>query len=172
MYLIYYLFGEGADLNVLQMSVRALLFYTVATLLVRIAGMRAFGKKSAFDTIIVIMLGAVLSRAVVGASPIFPTIAAGLVFAIAHRFLAILSIRVKGLGKIIKGTERVLYKDGIIYHDNMRKSLITDGDLMEGVRLNTGLNSLAEVKEVYMERSGQISVIKKDNSSADRRLED
>lgn len=157
-----FLFGEGEHLNVFQMGARAFLFYLVAVVLVRIAGMRAFGKKSAFDTIIVFMLGAVLSRAVVGASPMVPTIGAGIVMALVHRILSLASIYIKGFGKFIKGTERLLYQDGVIYQDNMRKGLLTDGDLMESVRLQTGLNSLEQIKEIYMERSGQISVILKD----------
>jgi uncharacterized membrane protein YcaP (DUF421 family) len=64
---IYDLFGRGEDLTALQMSVRSFIMFFIALALIRIGGMRIFGKKTAFDNILVIMLGAVLARGVVGA---------------------------------------------------------------------------------------------------------
>jgi uncharacterized membrane protein YcaP (DUF421 family) len=93
MYLINELFGDGQDLNALQMGCRAFVVFFIAVLLLRIAGMRAFGKKSAMDATIAIMLGAILSRSVVGVSPFFPTITAALVLACVHRLMAWLSIQ-------------------------------------------------------------------------------
>jgi len=61
------LFGAGRELDALQMSARAFVLFFLMLVLVRVAGRRAFGRKSSFDTIIVITLGALLSRVVVGA---------------------------------------------------------------------------------------------------------
>lgn len=47
-----FLFGEGKDLNTLQMSCRAAVSFFVALLLIRIAGQRTFGKGSAFDNVV------------------------------------------------------------------------------------------------------------------------
>jgi uncharacterized membrane protein YcaP (DUF421 family) len=63
------LVGEGEKLTVLQMSVRAFVMFIITLVLIRFAGLRTFAKQSSFDNIIVIMLGAVLARGVVGASP-------------------------------------------------------------------------------------------------------
>ncbi|MGI8582874.1 MAG: hypothetical protein ACR2KX_11780 [Chitinophagaceae bacterium] len=50
--LIFKLFGEGKDLNALQMGDRAFVMFFITLFLIRLAGMRAFGQKSAFDTIL------------------------------------------------------------------------------------------------------------------------
>ena len=159
--LILTLFGEGDELNALQMGLRAFTLYLIALLFIRTSGIRTLGKKSSFDFVVSILLGAVLSRAVVGASPYWPTVAAGLVIVILHRLLAWLCLYYPKLGIAIKGEERLLYRNGAFLEENMKKSFLTEGDLMESVRLQTNRNSLEVIEAIYLERSGKISVIEK-----------
>jgi len=158
---IYELFGQGSNLNMLQMSLRAIVIFFVALILVRYTGMRAFGIKSAFDTCIIIMLGAVLSRAVVGASPFIPTIVASAALVIVHKIIAIISVNNQYISHLVKGTPISLYKDGILNIKNLRKCTLSFGDVMEEVRLRLNQNKLDNVDEIYMERTGKISVIEK-----------
>jgi uncharacterized membrane protein YcaP (DUF421 family) len=161
MHVINIIFGEGRDLNSLQMGCRALVMFFVMVALIRIAGMRTFGKKSAFDHAIVIMLGAILSRAVVGVSPMVPTLAATLVLAFTHRFVAWLSVYNKTVGSIFKGKKILLYKSGRFNRENMKHSFISEEDLMEGVRLEINSGSLESVEEIFMERTGELSIVLK-----------
>ena len=71
---VYELFGRGEHLDVLQMTMRAIIIFFIALVLIRFTGMRVFGIETAFDSCIIIMLGAVLTRAIVGASPMIPTV--------------------------------------------------------------------------------------------------
>jgi len=93
MHLIHMLFGTGKDLNSLQMVCRAIVSFLITLLLIRIAGIRTFGKRSAFDNVIVIMLGSIFSRVVVGASPFVPTTLACLAFVLVHWLLGWISVR-------------------------------------------------------------------------------
>jgi uncharacterized membrane protein YcaP (DUF421 family) len=161
MHVIHLLFGEGRDLNELQMGCRAVVIFFIAIFLIHIAGMRTFGKKSAFDSTIVIMLGAILSRAVVGVSPFFPTVTAAAVLAIIHRCVGWASLYNEFFTLLMKGRKMSLYKEGEWNRENMKRCVISEGDLMEGVRLAIHESSLEKVEEVFMERSGEISVIKK-----------
>ncbi|MDB5021509.1 MAG: hypothetical protein JWQ28_2636 [Pedobacter sp.] len=161
MHTIELIFGEGKELTALNMGCRAIVVYLIVLLLIRISGMRTFGQQSAFDTIIVITMGALLSRPIVGASDFLPTVFAGFTLALLHRSIAWLTIRYQSLRKIFKGQEISLYKDGKINMENMRKCLISEGDLMASVRLHANLDSLVEVKEAVMERTGEISIVKK-----------
>ena len=156
------IFGEGKDLNALNMGCRALVMYIIMLLFIRISGSRTFGKKTTFDNIIVITIGALLSRVVVGASAFMPTVTAGFVLVIAHRVLAWASLHHKWIDRIIKGPERILYKQGKVEQQNLDKSLMSKGDLMESVRINGNLNNLEVIKEARLERSGEISIIKKE----------
>lgn len=155
------LFGHGKDLNALQMGVRAIIMFFITLLMIRTSGMRAFGNKSAFDNIVVIMLGALLSRGVTGASPFIPIVTAGFVMCAVHRLLAYLAIYNKVISHIIKTNDLCLYKDGVLNKNNMERCDLSMGDLMSGVRHNANVASLEEVEQVYMERTGEISVVKK-----------
>ncbi|MBL7700471.1 MAG: DUF421 domain-containing protein [Chitinophagaceae bacterium] len=158
--LIHKFFGVGENLTSVQMALRAFVMFFIALILIRVSGMRSFGSKSAFDNIIVIMLGAILSRAVVGASAFVPTVVAGISLCLTHRILAMLSARFHSISNLLKGKDRLLYKDGVVYKKNLLKADISNGDLEEGTRLAGNVSSLEKVKEIRMERSGQISVVK------------
>jgi uncharacterized membrane protein YcaP (DUF421 family) len=155
------IFGHGTDLNSLQMSSRAILIFFITLLLLRIAGIRTFGKKSAFDNVITILLGSILSRAVVGASPFIPTVLGCLAFVLVHRLLARLSFRNDRIGRIIKGEKASLYAGGQENETNMRGAHISHKDLLEGIRLKINESSFENVEEIFIERNGEISVIKK-----------
>lgn len=155
------IFGEGSDLNSLQMSSRAVVTFFVALAQIRIAGIRTFGKRSAFDNVIMILLGSVLSRAVVGASPYIPTVVGCFVLVLVHWVLAWLSLYNDTIGRWVKGEKESLYADGKFNEKNMRRSRISMKDIEESLRIQTKQETFEEVKEIIIERSGNISVIKK-----------
>ena len=107
------LFGDGPDLTPLQMSARALAVFVVALLLLRLAGRRALGQRSPFDVCIIVLLGAVLSRAVVGASPFLATISAAAVLVVLHRLVAWWGVRSPMFERLVTGHERVLIDRGV-----------------------------------------------------------
>jgi uncharacterized membrane protein YcaP (DUF421 family) len=161
MEILYQLFGEGKDLSALQMCDRAIVIYFIALLFLRISGRRTFGKKTAFDNTIAIILGAVLSRAIVGASDFVPTVACSLVLVLIHRGLAWLSIRSETVRHILEGKSILLYKNGHLEKANFNKSLICEEELKGDLRMKANIGTLADADEVYMETNGEVSVIKK-----------
>lgn len=157
------IWGSEEHLNILQMSVRALMMFFIALLLIRLGGMRIFGKKSALDTIIVIMLGAVLARGIVGASDYWATIAASAVLITINRAMAFFSQKSQTFDNFIKGKPLVLYEHNSIQWDNMKKASLTESDLMESLRLEVKKNSLEYVEKACIENNGRISFIVKDS---------
>jgi len=161
MHLFYIIFGQGKDLESLQMVSRAVVSFFLTLLLIRIAGIRTFGKKTAFDNVVAIMLGSVFSRVVVGASPFLPTTAACLAFVLVHRLLAWISLYNDGVGRWVKGEASTLYADGQFNEENMRRARVSIKDLQESIRQKINADSLDQVKEIIQERNGEISVVKK-----------
>jgi len=154
-------FGEGESLGAWQMSARAMVMFFIALALVRVAGMRTFGRRSAFDHIVVIMLGAILARGVVGASPYGSTVAAGVAIVVVHRILAQLCRVAPWLERYLKGEHRVLYRGGVIDERAMARSGLTGYDLIEGVRHSANVDSLDEIAAAYIESNGEISAVKR-----------
>lgn len=143
------------------MICRAVLAFLITLVLIRIAGIRTFGKRSAFDNVIVIMLGSIFSRVVVGASPFVPTTLACLAFVLVHWLLGYVSVRSDFVGRLVKGEKVTLYADGKPNEANMRKAMVSEKDLKESVRLRLNSDDLSQVERIVIERNGDISVIRK-----------
>lgn len=152
-------FGEGKNLTVLQMSMRSVVVFAVALILIRLAGIRAFGKHSSFDNVVTIMLGAVLSRAVVGASDFLPTVAASLVLVVMHRIIGSLTTKPSAFSKLIKGERTILFNENGPLDANMKKAQISIDDMLETIRKALHQDSFNDIKRIYAERDGSLSIV-------------
>ena len=157
-----YLIGPNSpDISWWQMSVRAVIVLAYGILFVRVAGKRTFGKLTAFDIVLAVLIGSNLSRALTGNAPFWPTLAATTVLGLLHYLLGRLSIHNRWLGAIIKGQPRQIISDGVLDEREMKKGELSHGDLQEALRLH-GLEKIDGIKAAYLERNGSISVIKQD----------
>jgi uncharacterized membrane protein YcaP (DUF421 family) len=157
--------GINENISPLEIAARSAVMFLIALLLMRMAGMRPFGKGEPFDNIITFLIGGILSRGVVGATPFFSTIASMIVIIVIHKILAKLSIYNKWFGAKVKGERILLYRDGMFMKENMNRVNITEHDILEDLRLEAQLDSLEKIEEVYMERTGEISFVKKEQQS-------
>lgn len=155
------IFGSGEHLDPLRMAARALLVFFIALLLIRIGGLRIIGKKSGFDLAIVIMMGAVLARGIVGASPLFSTVAAATVMIVVNRSLAWISTKSPLLNRLFKGNALVLYQYDKINWNNMDKACLSESDLLTSLRLETHHENLENIEKASLETNGRISFLLK-----------
>lgn len=162
------LFGhtEAHGLTVMQMTMRGLAVFFIALLLIRVSGMRSVGRKTAFDTTIIILLGAVLARTVTGESPFLHTVVTCAALAVVKRLLAQASIHRPWLEHLIKGQHRVLVHRGVIDWSAMRRSGLSRRDLDAELRLATHSEDLGTFAQVCVENNGAISVLKQPTHSA------
>ena len=145
-----------------QMSARAVGVFFAALLIIRIGNHRIFGKSSAFDIILGIIYGSILSRAITGNSPFWPTIAAAFTLVMLHKLLASFAFHTHfGLGTFIKGRPKTLVKEGELQWEAMKESSVTENDLREAVRSKGSTADLQDIQNAYLERSGKISIILK-----------
>lgn len=161
------IFSHETELTAVQMACRATAIFFIAFIFIRIAGRRSFGLRTPIDNIIVILLGAILSRAVVGASPFIPIIFASLVLCVLHRLFGWLFTRYNDFARIVEGEKIILYENGQFIDQNMKRGLVRIEDIMQGVRKATFSESIDDIDKIYLEHNGEISIIKKINLKTD-----
>ena len=153
------LLGLGAsELNAGQMALRAVLTFGVTVAIVRLGDKRLFGKGTAFDLVVSIMIGSVMSRAITSSSGLLATWLAGSVLVGMHWLLALLAAR-GWFGPLVKGNPVLLVEDGQMHHDGMRQSHVTRRDLEQALREDGREPDLSQVRRAYLERDGSISVV-------------
>lgn len=161
-----FVLGIGKDSLVWwQMSLRAVLVFLISLVYLRLANARIFGRHGAFDIVLGIVYGSVMSRAITGNSPFYATLAAGLALILLHRLLAAVTYsygQKLGFSDFIKGGMATLVEDGEMKKDIMRKHNVTENDILETMRLQGGPMDIKKVKSACLERSGNISVIMKE----------
>ncbi|MGG1922151.1 YetF domain-containing protein [Chryseobacterium sp. NRRL B-14798] len=153
------------SLDSFQMGIRGVTVFISALILIRISGRRSFGIGSPLDNIIVILLGAILSRAVVGASPFIPVIVTCLAIVLLHRFVSWLKSKNSSFNKLVDGEKIMVFNDGKFLHAGMSRAQICKEDIMQGIRKSALTDDLNVIRSVYIEYTGEITVVKKDTQA-------
>lgn len=155
------LIGSDADTILWwQMVLRSVLIFFYTLLLVRFGGRRIFGKKTSFDIVLGVILGSIMSRALTANAQFVPTLAAATALVFLHGILATIAQHSKTFGHLIKGTEVLIIKEGKIQETALRSVNLTEHDLLESLRISGSTADVESVKAAYLERSGDVSVIK------------
>jgi uncharacterized membrane protein YcaP (DUF421 family) len=152
---------SGQDLGALQMTARACLVYVCSVLIFKGAKKRLMGQNSAFDIVMLVILGSAISRAINGSAPFVPTLAAAIALVLLHRLTSWLSFRSPRFARFVEGKAAPLVRDGVIDWNAMRRHGVTEQDLQSAVRLAIHSANLAEARDVHLEASGKLSVVRK-----------
>jgi uncharacterized membrane protein YcaP (DUF421 family) len=154
------LLGTGKDdLNAAEMAVRAFVTFTLTIAILRLGDKRIFGKGTLFDTVVAIMIGSIMSRAITGQAPLYATWVAGGVLIALHWLVAFLSYRVSWFGPLVKGNPVQLVDDGEVLEDRMREGAVTRNDLDQALRSQGNPPDPSSIESAYLERDGSISVV-------------
>lgn len=150
------------DISIWQMSLRGFVVFLLAIAIIRLGDERFMGRHTALDVMLGIVFGSVVSRAITGTAPFFPTLAASVVLVAMHWTFSAIAFRSRGFGRIIKGKTHKLVNDGEIDWNEMRISHISENDLKEALRQHGHRDNLENIESAYLERNGSISIIPSD----------
>ena len=154
---------QPRELTFLQVSLRGVIIFLVTLVLVRISSRRSLAEKTAFDAILLVILASVLSRAINGTAGFFTSIGCSFILVFLHRFFGWIACRYHAFGKLIKGCPVIIVENGQLNRPAMRRNLMSDHDLEEDLRLDAETDDLAKIKIARLERSGDVSFIKREH---------
>jgi uncharacterized membrane protein YcaP (DUF421 family) len=150
---------DVGDVGAGQMALRTILIYAFSLVIVRFGSKRFLSEATAFDVVVGIMLGSIMSRAINGSAPFFPTLLGGIVLVGLHWLLGVLAYHASWFGTLVKGNPVLLIKDGNIHQEGMRRAALSDQDLEQALRLRANQSDPAKIQLAHLERNGGISVI-------------
>jgi uncharacterized membrane protein YcaP (DUF421 family) len=136
------------------------LVFAYGLVLVRVTGRRAFGKWSALDIIISIIIGSCLSRTLTGNAPLGGTLAAMALLMALHWVLAHGAARYRFVSRVVEGSSIELATDGVERTDARIANAISVKDLSEALR-KAGVEDVADTRLVMLEPSGNITIVKR-----------
>jgi uncharacterized membrane protein YcaP (DUF421 family) len=152
---------EPKDLTFLQISLRGIIVFLVTLTTMRLGHKRSLSRKTPFDAVLLVILAAVLSRAINGSAAFVPTLGGGVILVLLHRLFAYLAFYSHGFGILVKGKPDTIVRDGQCDFRMMRRNHISTHDLEEDMRLSAHTDDLSRIRVARVERSGDISFIKK-----------
>ena len=152
---------EPKDLTFIQISLRGIIVFLVTLVAMRLGHKRSLSRKTPFDAVLLVILAAVLSRAINGSAAFFATLGGGVVLVVLHRIFAYLAFYSHGFGILVKGTPDTIVRDGEYDFPVMRRNHVSTHDLEEDMRLSAHTDDLSKIRVARIERSGDISFVQK-----------
>jgi uncharacterized membrane protein YcaP (DUF421 family) len=164
------LFGVDSNISAAQESARTILIFCYGLLLLRVSGPRMFGRWSALDIVVTIMVGSALARTMTGGAPLVGTLVSAAIVVCLHVGLGHAVARSSKLARLFEGMAVILVDHGRIDHAARKRYMISEADLLEALRQRgvDGEAHIDNVKVMRLEPSGQLSVVKVEPCRVDR----
>ena len=147
----------------MDLVLRATIAFFFILLLTRIVGRRELVTLEPFDLILLVVLGDLIQQGVTQSDySVTGLILAAGTIALLTVAVSYVSFRFPRTRPLLEGQPIVVVQDGNVLEENLRRERLTREELGEAARLQQ-IPSLQQVSWAILEKSGQISFIKKEN---------
>lgn len=144
-----------------ELCVRAAIVYIVLLILIRLSGKHTLGELSAFDLVVVVVLGSAVRTSMVGNDKSLPggllVVAALLVVDFVVAWLA---SHFRRVDRVVQGRPVLLARDGVLFEDVLARSKIPRSSFDTVLRKH-GCRDIAAVEQAILEPSGSITIRKR-----------
>jgi uncharacterized membrane protein YcaP (DUF421 family) len=144
----------------MDVILRTLAIYLFLLVLFRLAGKRALSELSTLDFILLLIVSEATQNALIGDDHSLVT---GMTVMM-DLGLSVVKSRSATIEKIVEGTPLLLVEHGRVLHGPMRRSLVTEDDVLQSARLTHGLERLDQIRFAVLESSGGISIVPRDDA--------
>lgn len=142
---------------------RAAAMYVALMVLFRVAGRRSLADLTTFDFVLLLIIGEATQQALLGEDFSFTNavlvIATLIVLDVGLSLAKINSLRV---ARLLDGHATVVVENGEFLRGRMRRSRLTEDDILESARASQGVVEVSQIKYAIVERNGKISIIRQD----------
>ncbi len=140
--------------------IRALVVYGVLLVIFRISGKRSLAQITTFDAVLLLIISEALQQAMIdndnsmtnGLLVVMTLLGADVLF-------SLITMRSSRVDKFVNDVPLVLVENGQVLQDALRKSRVSEDDILEMGRHLHGVERMEQIKYAVLERGGQISVI-------------
>lgn len=139
---------------------RAAVIYFFIQIAFRVVGRKELARYSTFDIAVLFLLTTAVRQSIVGDDKSLTSAFIGLSTILSlDRLLSYLSFRSPTLARFLEGPVPRLVRDGQPDDEALRRHRISREELMAQLRQKHGVESFAEVRAAYLERSGRVSFV-------------
>ena len=148
---------------------RGMAMYAVVWLIMRLTGRRTFAQMTAFDFILLLIVGESTQQALLGDDFSVTNGALVVLTLVAiDVLLSKLSSTWNWFDRVLDGLPILIVKNGKILDDRLKKERVTEQEILHSAREWHGLENMDDVKHAVLDQSGGISVVpRRDADSQD-----
>lgn len=133
--------------------------YAVLVFILRVSGKRSLAQMNAFDLIVTVSLGSILSMILLSRSvPFAEGITAILLLIFLQFAITWLSVRFPPFRKLVRSEPALLYHDNAFLDKTMKQQRVSHNEVLQMVR-SKGISDVSEVGSVILETNGKFSVL-------------
>lgn len=157
--------------SVWHVALCSILAYFILFLFIRISGKRTLAKLTAFDFVVTVTLGSTLSSMMLAKVTMLEgTVALAIIIGLQY-LLAWTARESETLEKVINSSPTMVFYRGVFLEETMKKEVLTHEEIYAEIR-KFRLLDVDQVEAVIMELNGELTVIKKAESSDHTSLDD
>jgi uncharacterized membrane protein YcaP (DUF421 family) len=144
-----------------EFALRGMAVYLVVLVMLRLTGKRAFGNLSAFDIVVLMVVGGSLRTAIIGkdASLIGPLIAVAAILLV-DKSMGWLGARWPAFDRLVEGRSSILAREGVRDSHALRRHNVSDAEFDRELHI-AGLEDESSVVLARLEPNGKVSLIRR-----------
>lgn len=145
-----------------EFVLRAVVVYVVLLAMIRMSGKRTMGQFTAFDMLLIVLLGNAVQNALLGRDT---SMTGGLLLAATlislNWLVGFATARNKHAERLLEGAPVVLARNGHVYREVLKRELVSRDDFAKAMR-ESGCSDVSLVRLALLETNGQITIMQRE----------
>ncbi len=150
-----------------EFVLRAVVVYAVLLAMIRLSGKRTMGQFTAFDMLLIVLLGNAVQNALLGTDT---SMSGGLLLAatliVLNWSVGFVTARSKRAERVLEGAPVVLARNGHVYRDVLRRELVSRDDFAKAMR-EAGCSDIDRIRLALLETNGHITILTREARADD-----